>query len=366
VVRPRGRLTVSGPDPAVAAIRLAVRGSLKDLEGSGARVLVACSGGRDSLALAAGLAFVAPALGIQAGAVVVDHGLQEGSAAIARRAAAQCRDLGLDPVSIVTALVPGGRVTEAAARDGRYGALEGAAAADGAAAVLLGHTMDDQAETVLLAMGRGSGPTALSGMAPRRGVFRRPLLAIRRSQTAQACAAQGIGFWDDPSNEPGGPMGSARAQMRAVVIPALEAALGPGVTPALARTASAVRKDAGYLDRAARTVLDQARVDGSLDATVLADAPPALRHRALKEAALDWGATPGALSSAHIDALDRLVADWHGQGGAALPGGIEVSRECGKLEARPTVKDPSKEQPGGCRRHGARPQEHPVDHGTDR
>src|SRR5215470_2776216 len=127
-------------DPAVAAVRLAVRRSLADVRG-GSLVLAACSGGADSLAVAAALAFEAPRLGLRAGAVTVDHGLQEGSDRQAERAARALRGMGLDPVLQVRAEVAARgagdefRGPEATARQARYAALDAAAAASGATAV---------------------------------------------------------------------------------------------------------------------------------------------------------------------------------------------------------------------------------------
>src|SRR5690349_13841259 len=135
-----------GPHPAVAAIRSAVRPFVA------APVLVACSGGADSLALAAAVAFEAPAAGL----VTIDHGLQDGSDVQAARVAALGYELGFDPVEVIRVEVgrDGGR--EAAARTARYAALDAVAEAFDRS-VLLGHTLDDQAETVLLGLGRGSG-----------------------------------------------------------------------------------------------------------------------------------------------------------------------------------------------------------------
>src|SRR3954467_10939978 len=161
----RPRLT-----PAIADVRRAVRAGLEDAAPP-ALVLVALSGGADSLALAAATAFEAPRAGLRAGAVVVDHGWHDGSAPGAPPAAAACDALGLDPVHVadVTAQAAAGHGgPEAAARDARYAALEGAARAGGAALVLLGHTLDDQAETVLLGLARGSGARSLAGMPARR------------------------------------------------------------------------------------------------------------------------------------------------------------------------------------------------------
>src|SRR3954468_3793027 len=144
----RPRLT-----PAIADVRRAVRGALDGLE-PGALVLVALSGGPDSLALAAATAFEAPRAGLRAGAVIVDHGLQSGSADVAARAARQATGLGLAPVRVERVSVGADGGPEAAARAARYAALERAASDLGASAVLLAHTLDDQAETVLLGLAR--------------------------------------------------------------------------------------------------------------------------------------------------------------------------------------------------------------------
>src|SRR3954447_97529 len=161
-----------GPHPAVADVRRAVRLSLADVP-AGALVLVACSGGADSLALAAATGVAAPRLGLRAGLLTVDHGLQEGSPERARDLVRLAPELGLDPVEALTVTVGTAGGPEAAARDARYAALSEAAGRLGAAAVLLGHTMDDQAETVLLRLARGSGTRSLSGMPEATGVYRR-------------------------------------------------------------------------------------------------------------------------------------------------------------------------------------------------
>ena len=240
-----------GPHPAVAQARACVRRCLGDLE-PGDLVLAACSGGADSLALAAALAHEAPRLGLRGGGVTVDHGLQEGSAAQAARVAAGLGALGLDPVRQVRVTVdglPGAGGPEAAARHARYTALEQVADQTGAAAVLLGHTRDDQAETVLLGLARGSGARALAGMPARRGRFRRPLLGLSRATLREACLAQRLDPWDDPHN---GDPSYARVRVRREVLPALEEALGPGIAEALARSAAQLRADCEALDDIAR------------------------------------------------------------------------------------------------------------------
>src|SRR4051794_29948504 len=186
--------------PPVAAVRLAVRRSLTDLP-TGSVVLAACSGGPDSLALAAATAFVAPRRGLTAGLVTVDHRLQQGSAGRATAVAAWASDAGFvtaEGATVDVTGLPGG--PEAAARAARDAALTQAATRHRATTVLLGHTRDDQAETVLLALARGAGPRGLAGMPYRKGVFVRPLLEVTRADTRKACAALGLPTWEDPHN----------------------------------------------------------------------------------------------------------------------------------------------------------------------
>jgi tRNA(Ile)-lysidine synthase len=291
----------------------------------GSLVLAACSGGADSLALAAGLAFIAPRAGLRAGGVTVDHGLQAGSAGRAADVAATMAGLGLDPVRAVTVTVGAAGGPEAAARTARYDALEKVAADTGAAAVLLGHTLDDQAETVLLGLARGAGARSLAGMPARRGVFRRPLLEVRRPMTAAACAALGLAPWQDPHNHD---RRFARVRVREDALPALEAALGPGVAEALARTAIHLRADAEVLDNMAAE-----RSAGSRELTTvsLEAMPGAIRGRVLRSAAIDAGCPAGALSARHVRRLEELVTRWHGQRCVDLPGGVRAARKGGLI-----------------------------------
>jgi tRNA(Ile)-lysidine synthase len=316
-----------GPHPAVAATRSAVRAATAGLD-AGDLVLAAVSGGADSLALAAALAFTAPRDGLRAGAVVVDHGLQPGSAGQAETAAQQCRALGLDQVCVehVTVATDGG--PEAAARTARYAALDAVAERCGATAVLLGHTLDDQAETVLLGLARGSGARSMAGMPATRGRLRRPFLTVRRAATEQACQALGLTVWSDPHNaDPA----YARVRVRSDALPALEAALGPGVAESLARTADQLRADADALD----TVAAQAAAgpDPLAVASLLA-LPTAVRTRVIRAAAIAAGCPAGALSAGHVASVERLVTAWRGQGLVHLPGGLVADRRCDRLTFR--------------------------------
>jgi len=346
-------------------------------------VLVACSGGPDSVALAAATAFEAPSLGIEAGLVTIDHALQPGSAERAATVADLGAKLGLTPVLTRRVEVGAGGGPEAAARTARYAALAAAADEAGAAAVLLGHTLDDQAETVLLGLGRGSGPRSIAGMRAVDPPWLRPLLGVRRATTAAACAAESLGTWADPHNaEPR----FTRSRLRHEVLPLLEDVLAGGVAGALARTADLLRDDLDALDadaarvaaalsgpcagcaagRAGPAPLDGRTVpagrasppaaappagspvgppaagpepgpraaaesagDRTLDAVVLAAYPPAIRTRVLRGWLRDGGVT--GPTSAQLVALDAMVAAWHGQGAVALPGGLAAFRRHGRL-----------------------------------
>ncbi|MGY1855112.1 tRNA lysidine(34) synthetase TilS [Modestobacter sp. SYSU DS0290] len=317
---------MAGPPAAVAVVRHAVRAGLRR---SDRPVLVACSGGADSVALASALAFEARDAGVRVGGVTVDHGLQPGSAGRADATAQLLRRLGLDPVRTVRAEVGDDGGPEAAARTARYGALTRVAGELGAR-IALGHTLDDQAETVLLGLGRGSGPRSVAGMVAERvadGVlWWRPFLGVRRDTARQACAEQGLPVWDDPWNaDPA----YTRVRLRAEVLPLLEEVLGGGVAPALARTAGLLREDLDTLDELADGRLAALVVDGELPAAPVAALPDALRRRVLR----GWLRAAGVpdLQAVHLRAVDALLTRWRGQGRVDLPGGTGVLRSSGRL-----------------------------------
>ena len=300
-------------------------------------VLVALSGGPDSLALAAATAFEAPRAGIRAGAVIVDHGLQPGSADVAERAARHARELGLDPVIVTTVVVGSEGGPEAAARTARYAALAAAARETGTTRVLLGHTRDDQAESVLLGLARGSGLGSIKGMAAESGIYLRPLLAIARATTVQFCVDSGLQPWNDPQNDD---ERFARVRIRKSVLPMLERELGPGFAEALARTAGLAREDSDALDQFAADQLEElahhAEAGISLAARALEHDPPALRQRIIRATVLaEFGVS---LSRTQTMEVSRLVTDWHGQAAVDLPG-ISVQRVGGLLQFRSTRSD---------------------------
>lgn len=308
------RRTLSDAQLAVAQ---AVAGALSDAVGP---VVVGVSGGADSLALAAGSVWAAVRLPVVPVAVVVDHGLQAGSAEVALRAAEQCRSLGLPAVveRVLVEMTCDG--PEADARRARLSALE---AYPGP--VLLGHTRDDQAETVLLGLLRGSGTRSLAGMAPVNGRLVRPLLGLRRRVVARACADWGLEPWSDPMNAD---EHFARVRARGLMV-ALTAALGEGVVENLARTAALCRSDADALDSWAAAALAQG--SDELAVAGLGELPDAVRTRVIRQ----WLVAQGArdVTSVHVSAVDALITDWHGQGRVDVPG-LGVTRADERLVAR--------------------------------
>ena len=315
------RGAVPSLSPAIAETRLAVRTALADLS-EGSTVIVALSGGADSLALAAATAFEAPKLGLRVASLTVDHGLQDDSAAVAARAAATATALGLD-ASVVRVEVGQEGGPEAAARDARYRVLRDAAADAGASAVLLGHTLDDQAETVLLGLARGSGAASLQGMAPVRedddGLrWMRPLLAVRRETTRAFCAASDLAVWNDPHNSE---ERFARVRVRERVLPVLESELGPGIAEALARTAEQLREDAEAFDEmiheTIEDIVEHAEAGISISVAALAANPAALRNRVIRLVVdSEFGVSLTRLQTLEIA---RLATDWSGQGPIDLP-----------------------------------------------
>jgi tRNA(Ile)-lysidine synthase len=307
-----------------------VQNALADA-GYPAHVLVACSGGPDSLALAAVAAYFArrghvDGHPLTVGAVVVDHQLQEGSAQVAAAAVQALKELGLSPVDLRTVTVAStGMGPEAAARDARHAALEAAAKDHGAAAILLGHTLDDQAEQVLLGLARGSGTRSLAGMRPARGMLLRPFLGLRRADTLEICDVEELEPWHDPSNSD---PSFARSRTRVEVLPLLEEKLGPGVAESLARTASILQLDADYLedvaDRTFAALAERSGLEISLPEEALGELSPAIRFRVIAKAAADVGGQQPSYQ--RLLAAEALLRRQGSAGPVELPGGVSVYR----------------------------------------
>jgi len=294
---------------------------------AGDTVLVAVSGGADSLALAAALVPESKNLLVNLVGVTIDHQLQKSSGDQAAKVLAQLSELGIDKVEIVKVEVEMLDGLEASARRARYAALDALAEKYNAKLVFLGHTLNDQAESVLLGLARGSGARSLSGMARCTGKYCRPLLEITRSETVAACDENNLTPWIDPHNSDSS---FARVRVRTDALPKLEDSIGPGITEALARTADLLRDDADALDGWAASVaadLDLA----DLEINRLADLPKAVRSRILRKAIYAAGAPMGSITAEHVASVEAFVTSWHGQGACSLPGGVKVSRISGRL-----------------------------------
>ena len=314
--------------PAVAASRVAVRRALAGLE-PGATLLVACSGGADSLALLAAAVFESRTTNLRVVGVTVDHGLQVDSADHAAAVVAQMSELGaVETASARVRVDAPGLGPEAAARRARYEVIETMLEHFDAEICLLGHTQDDQAETVLMGLARGSGARSLAGMRRSFDHFRRPFLDLTRQQTEAACEAQGITWWTDPHKDD---PAYTRVRVRKSLMPALERELGPGVAAALARTADQLRSDADFLDDMAAEALSAISTEVGLPVADLGQLAPAIRTRVLRMAAVEAGAIAAELFAAHVGEIDRLVTDWRGQAGVDLPGHLTARRVAGVL-----------------------------------
>jgi tRNA(Ile)-lysidine synthase len=311
---------------AIVAIRNAVKPFLQSCE-AGDLVLVAVSGGADSLALAYALLKESQPLAITAVAVTIDHQLQAGSALQAEKVLSQLKEFGYEKVFIEKVVVDIKSGIEAGARDARYQALTAVAEKEQAQKIFLGHTRDDQAETVLLGLARGSGTRSLSGMAVENGKYVRPLLAITRAQTVAACEEIGVAFWNDPHNMN---KDFSRVRVRNEVLPVMEEKIGPGISAALARSASLLRDDADALDAIADVEISQLNL-ADLDCQRLGELPRAIRTRIIRAALYGAGAPSGSITWDHVAAVEALITHWHGQGALSLPGGVKVERISGRL-----------------------------------
>jgi tRNA(Ile)-lysidine synthase len=314
---------------AVPAVRNAVRTWLEKYE-AGDKIVVAVSGGADSLALAYALSVEVEKFAISLIGVTVDHQLQSVSAEQALKVVEQLSKFGVNClIKKVTVDIKDG--LEASARKVRYEAINEVVQQENAVAVFLGHTKDDQAETVLLGLARGSGTRSLSGMAHHNGIYVRPLLDITRIQNEEFCKEVGLDYWNDPHNQDSQ---FARVRVRTEALPVLEKTIGPGVSEALARSAHLLRDDADALDHWAKR--EEVQLDlHNLDCAHLETLPRAIQTRILRAAIYAAGAPSGSVSADHVGAVEALISAWNGQGALNLPGGVKVERISGRLSLSP-------------------------------
>ena len=318
--------------PAQGLIRLAVRNCLTSNTKPGQKLLLAVSGGADSLALAAACEFEAKKLGLKIAAAVIDHSLQKDSDKVAAQTAKTLASLGFEEVVVKKIAVGKAGGPEAAARTARYTALETIRQKTKSHFVVLGHTSSDQAETVLLGLVRGSGSKSLSGMSEKTGVLLRPLLGIERATTEAFCKDSGIKYWSDPQNQD---KKFLRVMIRKHVLPFLEKQLGGSVAASLVRTSNQLREDNTYLEsQADKSFKKYAKVSGSgisFDAKAIEKLPAAILNRVIKKALDGFGSES---SRTHVLAVSDLVLSWHGQKPLALPG-VRVVRKGNTISFEP-------------------------------
>ncbi|MEI8184108.1 MAG: tRNA lysidine(34) synthetase TilS [Actinomycetes bacterium] len=308
--------------PSLWEIRKAVKPWIAD---SSQTILFGCSGGADSMALA--LALFLEANQTKVIPVVVDHGLQDGSAQITSQTISKLKEIGYTQVETAVAQVKITDGLEASARRARYQIFNQFIDTYRPKYFLLAHTLNDQAETVLLGLARGSGARSLSGMAVENNIYVRPLLKISRQTTVAACHEGGIEIWSDPHNDD---LRFARVRARKNALPILEENLGPGITEALVRSADLLRDDADALDSFALEYF--AQTDPlNLSVNELERLPRAIRTRVLRLAIYQAGAPAGSLSAEHINGAEALISDWHGQKELSLPGDVKLLRNSGRI-----------------------------------
>ena len=291
----------------------------------GGRVLVALSGGPDSVALLHVLQTLERRGHlVVAGAAHFNHQLR-GSEADADELF--CRELAASlrlPILVGRGDVrrmaaESGRSLEDAARTARYSFLSGAAASLDAVAVAVGHSLEDQAETFLLRLIRGAGPAGLAGVRPRAGIVIRPLLEVPRADLRAYAAEHGLTFREDSSNAD---VGIPRNRVRVELLPHLQQ-FSPAIAATLARQAALARVDDEFLEGAAiewaRSIVLQLEDNGvALDALALAALHPALASRVARTAL--QAAAPGRfIGFQHVDDLLDLTRRPDGSA-VALPG----------------------------------------------
>lgn len=323
-------------------------------------IVVAVSGGADSTALLLALHELKSAgkLFVNICVAHLDHKLRKTSAQDARWVAELCEKLGYECVvgrSKVAELARENNDNlEQAARQARYAFLERTAKRKFAKYVLTAHTMDDQAETVLMRLMRGSAGAGLGGMETMRSLGKssiqlvRPLLWARRTDTENYCRVRKTTYLTDEMNNN---LGLSRVRVRQQLLPLMQS-FNNRIVEAISRTATQLREDGGVLASGSNALLRQAFVTGktgddetpyetkapALDVKVLANEPPALRRRALRQWIAGARGSTRRLEMVHLLAVEKLLEGTAGGRMVELPGGGRVRRVRNRLQFE-TEKD---------------------------
>ena len=331
-------MSTTSRHPSAIPARLHRAVERRGLLAQGDAVLVAVSGGSDSVALLRLLADL-PGLRLRLVVAHVNHALRGASSdadqrfveSLAGRLGLRCVALPLDP-----ALLHGGGAGEESLRRARHALLRRAATAAGCTRVALGHTMDDQAETVLMRMFRGAGRRGLSGMAwSGPGMLVRPLLGMRRSELRSWLAEIGQEWREDETNADERLL---RNRVRHSVVPMLEG-IRPSIVSVLARSAGVLAEEDRFLDGLAADLLDGKVRSGGLErpggvvveASVLGTMPAPLARRAARLLLARAGGDPRGASQAAVCRLLETAGRTAPGGEVGFPGGLRASREGGDL-----------------------------------
>jgi tRNA(Ile)-lysidine synthase len=303
----------------------------------GSLVVVAVSGGPDSLCLLHALWRLRRLLRIRLACFHFDHALRASATEDARYVRRQAVRLHV-PFFLRRASEPRrrGQSIEAWARTARYAAMHAVMEQIGAHRAAVGHTLDDQAETVLLALVRGGGLEAVSAMAPLSHPIARPLLETSREETTAFCRSLRLRPRHDPMNDD---RSLTRVAIRTSVLPELERLVGRGVRAPLARSAALLRRDADYLselsDKAGQQVVRRTPDVTTLAAGPLRDLPAALATRVVRRALMDQGVVPEA---EHVHAVVAL-SDARSGARVSLPAGLQAWRASGYVRiGRPSPR----------------------------
>ena len=320
-----------------------VRRSLDGLgvRGTDAHVLVAVSGGCDSVSLLHLLRFAAEDAGLRITAAHFDHAMRPGSERDAAWVRGLCRAWGVDLAEARAETPPR---TEAQARDARYAFLRRAQAERGATHLATAHHADDQAETVLFRVLRGTGLPGLAGIPPvAEGGLVRPMLPFRRAEIRRYARESGLCWLTDPSNAL---VDAARNRIRLKLLPYAERHLAPGARVSLARLAELAREDeAAWAAALAPLAAEAARwEDGALvlvrERFTAYDW--ALGARVLRALLRRMGAAPDRTGTRL--ALQFISRAPSGRS-LALPGGVRITTEFGTARVERVPPEPAQAAP---------------------
>jgi tRNA(Ile)-lysidine synthase len=313
---------------------------------NGEHLVIAVSGGVDSMVLLDVLIRLQGRLGLRVHVAHVHHGLR-GSAAD-RDAAFVVAEAAREGLGVtVSRLEPGsrgrGESVQIWAREARYRCLAAIADRVQASGTVVAHTQDDQAETVLLNLLRGTGPRGLAGIPVVRGRILRPLLSVSRAEVEAYAAARRLTFRTDASNASNAYL---RNRIRHQLLPLLAKQYNPRIVASLAALAALARQDDDALTAQALSLFGKESGEGSLaprlDVTALRSSPPAVIRRAFQEAFRLASQGRHGLTRRHLEALCLLLER---KALVSLPGGLQGRRAGNAIEIGPPADVTSRSQP---------------------